>query len=99
MQEPKNQDPVAWARFNESQSTLELSLSRAITRQNRDEARANREIRSFAVEVRVMPDSLKDLIIVVRNAASELENGGERENRIGQQLLTALAAFAQETGT
>jgi hypothetical protein len=76
MQAPKNQDPEAWARFNESQ----LNLSRTIARHP-----LSREVHA--------------LVICMRNAASELANGGERENRIAEQLYRALAVFAQETGT
>jgi hypothetical protein len=81
MQEPKNLDPEAWARWNERW---------------RARASARGHIEPYVIHIQSC-GPLNDLLWSVRNAASELEGTSEKADRIATQLLTALAKFALET--
>ncbi len=50
-------------------------------------------------EIRVELDTpLRDLFAAINQAVSDLENQGEKSNRIAEQLLAAKAKFCRETG-
>ena len=93
MLKPTNQDPAAWAEYNQWRSAMcnmfvgnlyaELALTQSAT----------------GIDVRSLPTPVLNLVIAVRRAATDLELGGERENRIANQLWSALADIAKETGT
>jgi hypothetical protein len=88
MEEPKNLDPEAWARWNEyCAQTVARMLGWPMPTIEREQMRI--EVQSCG--------PLNDLLWSVRNAASELEGTSEKADRIATQLLTALAKFARET--
>ncbi len=63
-----------------------------------DAALPDPDIEELAIEVTEYPDSVRDLLIAVRRAASELEGTSEKADRIALQLLTAAAEVHKETG-
>ncbi len=52
----------------------------------------------LAIEIVPMPPSVAHLFAVVGRAANELQDMGEKSNRIALQLLQALAAAEKELG-
>jgi hypothetical protein len=57
------------------------------------------QLDEIAVEVITLPPSFAELEAAINRAASELQEQGEKSNRIAIQLLTALALFHAEMGT
>lgn len=55
------------------------------------------ELESIAIRVE-LDTPLNNLFEVIRQAASELENQGEKSQRIAEQLLRGMAKFCKETG-
>jgi hypothetical protein len=55
------------------------------------------ELESIAIRVE-LDTPLNELFEVIRQAASELENQGEKSQRIAEQLLAGMAAFCKKTG-
>lgn len=88
MQEPKNLDPEAWARWNEH---CAQTVARAL---GVPEPTLERE--PYVIRIQSC-GPLNDLLWSVRQAASELEGTSEKADRIATQLITALAKFAKET--
>lgn len=64
-----------------------------------DDLREDVEISDIGAEVIELPAAFADLGLAIRRAASDLENQGEKSDRIATQLLTALARFHAECGT
>jgi hypothetical protein len=83
---PGNMDPYEWALYNERQSHTLATLSGL-------PAPEPGVLNLAPYEVQQDPPELTDLMLVINRAAGELQGGGERENRIALQLLTALARF------
>jgi hypothetical protein len=84
VEKPNNQDPHEWAKFNEETARLICEMGGRCS---------TVEMERMAIRVDEMPEEMTDLLLAVNRAASELQGGGERENRISLQLLTALARF------
>jgi hypothetical protein len=73
--------------MNESRDLLELERMGSGAHSAPDE-----------IELVEITSPVDSLLESVRLAASELEQQGEKSNRIATQLLTALSKFARETG-
>lgn len=86
-EQPKNCDPVAWAEWNHR--TAQIMAGQFMPE-------AEMQLAEYEIEVREMPLAFAGLETAIHRAVSELENQGEKSNRIATQLLTALALFHAE---
>jgi hypothetical protein len=91
---PRSIDPEQWAMWNYRTARALVSAMGPCAPTPEDEV----DIDDVAIEVIELPPSFADLERAINRAASELQEQGEKSNRIAIQLLTALARFHSELG-
>jgi hypothetical protein len=86
-----------WARYNE-RCAWQATLARAGLARHGSQHDADMDLAPYEVKIVEAPSAFVDLETAIHRAASELEEQGEKSNRIATQLLTALARFHAEIG-